>query len=252
MTLSREMLHYPTLINEKEENVKCPECGWASAKKITEVWRGQIQIRSTPEQTGGYFGDRPEEYGEGYTEWITTTIEEDADIECPHCSANEIGQLIYENPKIISVCKLIKKDYKFINQELFEYFAQHPESLYELRPREFEELLDSIFKNQGYQTEIGPGCSDGGVDLRLFRKDSIGEILTLVQAKRYKPEIPIRLEPVAALSALVDIENANRGLFVTTSRYLPIAQRFAELKSRRLVLATSEDVARWCAQIIQK
>jgi len=113
-------------------------------------------------------------------------------------------------------------------------------------------LLDAVFRNQGYRTELGPGWSDGGVDLRLYRKDSIGEICTLVQVKRYSPTNPIRLEAVAALAAIVDHEKANRGLFVTTSRFLPGVQKFAEKQIRRISLANSADIARWCEEVARR
>ncbi len=48
-----------------------------------------------------------------------------------------------------------------------------------------------------------------------------------------------------AFSAVVDDEKANRGLFVTTSRYLPSASNFAARHKSRITLATSSDVARW-------
>ncbi len=70
-----------------------------------------------------------------------------------------------------------------------------------------------------------------------------------MQAKRYKQNAPIRLEAVAALKAIVDNENANRGLFVTTSRFLPGVRKFAQQQSRRLELATSEDISKWCRKI---
>lgn len=142
-------------------------------------------------------------------------------------------------------------DFRLVIEDLFEYFSKRPEQFYSLSPRGFEELIEAVFRNLGYHTELGPGGSDDGIDLRLLQKDSIGEILTLVQAKRYKSDLPIRLEAVAALSALVDAEKANRGLFVTTSRYLPGAHAFAKEKSKRLTLASSVDVADWCAQIVK-
>jgi hypothetical protein len=62
--------------------------------------------------------------------------------------------------------------------------------------RKFEELIDLIFKNQGFYTEFGPGQNDGGIDLRLIHKDSIGSILTITQINKYKNDIPIRQEAV--------------------------------------------------------
>jgi restriction system protein len=121
---------------------------------------------------------------------------------------------------------IVVLDYASINAELFEQIAKSPEFLNIIGWREFEVLLDAIFRNHGYRTELGPGRADGGVDLRLYQHDIIGEIVTLVQARRYAKR-PVHLEAVAALAAHADFENANRALFVTTSRYLPSAQRFA-------------------------
>lgn len=90
------------------------------------------------------------------------------------------------------------------------------------------------------------------LDLRIYQKDEIGEIVTLVQAKKYDPKRPVDLQPVAALSAIVDLENAQRGLFVTTSRFLPVAKRFAAKEARRIVLAEPNDIAAWCNKVAKK
>jgi restriction endonuclease Mrr len=156
---------------------------------------------------------------------------------------------IYRNPDFKEACRIILPDFQQITVELIEYFATHPDDLYRLEWRKFEELLEAVFRNQGFYTELGPGWGDQGVDLRLIQKDSVGEILTLVQAKRYSPNNPIGLEAVAALYAIVEDQKANRGLFVTTSRYLPVAKKFAEKQNHRLLLATSREVAEWCKSV---
>jgi hypothetical protein len=145
-------------------------------------------------------------------------------------------------------CNLIIPDFERINDELIAYFCKHPNDLNHLAPRKFEEVLAAIFRNLGYITELGPGHGDKGIDLRLIYKDSIGEVVTLVQAKRYASHNPIRLEAVQALYGIVEAHKANRGLFVTTSRYLPGVMEFAEQTSSRLVLATAKEVAIWCQQ----
>ena len=159
---------------------------------------------------------------------------------------------LYERKEFSATCVIIAPDFENISDELIERFATHPDELYNLTPIKLEMLLEAVFRNQGYRTELGPGWSDGGVDLRLYQKDSIGEICTLVQVKRYKPTSPIRLEAVAALAAIVDHEKANRGLFVTTSRFLPGVQRFAEKQNRRITLANSTDIARWCEEVARR
>ncbi|MEZ2236027.1 restriction endonuclease [Microcoleus sp.] len=143
------------------------------------------------------------------------------------------------------ICDLVQPDFSDLYEEVYERFHKSPDDLYHLDPRKFEVLLDGIFRNNGYHTKLGSGRSDGGVDIRLYSNDVIGEVVTLVQAKRYATSNPIDLQAVQALSAVVEDERANQGLFVTTSRYLPCAQRFADRQKTRIKLATSDEVSRW-------
>jgi restriction system protein len=129
---------------------------------------------------------------------------------------------------------------------VFEYFSKYPDKLHSLSFRQYEILISEIFINQGYRSELGKGTNDGGVDIRLYQKDEIDQIVTLVQVKKYSPKRPIHLEAVSSLTAIVNQENANRGLFVTTSRYLPGVRKFAEREGSRLTLADSKDVVIWC------
>ena len=147
------------------------------------------------------------------------------------------------------ISSLIKPNYTSLYNEVFEYFNLNPKKFYSLNPRQLEILVSEIFRNQGYYTELGSGWNDGGVDMRLYQKDEIDQIVTLVQVKRYKETLPIGLESVAYLKSIVDEEKANRGLFITTSRYLPQAQNFAERQNRRLKLANSEDLQSWCDKV---
>ena len=150
------------------------------------------------------------------------------------------------------ICELVQPDFSDLYEEVYARFHKSPDDLYHLDPRKFEVLLDGIFRNNGYHTQLGSGQGDGGVDLRLYFNDVIGEVVTLVQAKRYATSNPIDLQAVQALSAAVEDERANQGLFITTSRYLPCAQRFAARQNRRIKLATSEDVKCWSSNAAER
>lgn len=141
-------------------------------------------------------------------------------------------------------CRLIEADTADVSGDVYRYFADHPEDLYGLPHRDFEELISSIFTARGWKTQIGPGTADGGVDVRMWLQSPLGEALTLVQARRYAKHRLIGLEAVAALEAHSLREDAS-GLFVTTSRYRRVAQGFAS-RNRKLLLADSSDVAAWC------
>ena len=142
------------------------------------------------------------------------------------------------------ITELIKPDYTNLYGEIFEYFKNNSDKFYNLHHRKFEILIYEIFKNQGYQCVLGSGTNDGGVDVRLF-ENGIDQIPTLIQVKKYKPTLPIKLEAVAALSGIVHTDGANRGLFVSTSGYAPVAKKFAARKNSKITLADATDVSIW-------
>jgi len=149
---------------------------------------------------------------------------------------------------------LAEKKMVQLHGEVFEHFAKHPEDLQRIEWRQFEELLDAMFKNQGYYTELGKGRDDGGVDLRLYQNRAIPEIVTLVQAKRYKT--PIKLDAVAALVGIAAEQRAPSAIFATTSYFQPKARKYARSVERRVDLPTVEladadRLAGWCADIGQ-
>lgn len=149
-------------------------------------------------------------------------------------------------------CKLIEGDAADVSGDLYQHFASHPEDFHKLHHRDFEKLVSSIFAARGWRTELGPGSGDGGVDLRLWQTDPIGDLLTLVQIKRHAAHRPVHLDAVAALETHVNREGASRGLVVTSSRFLPGVHEFASKQSYRLRLAEQVDVQSWCAQAAQE
>lgn len=146
------------------------------------------------------------------------------------------------------VCSLITPDTADVYEELYSHFARNPNDLNRLHWRDFETLLFRIFQNQGFTAELGPGTADNGVDLRLWQRDPIGDILTVVQAKRYAIGNKIDLTNVAALHGIAIGEGASKSLFVTTSSYLPSARRWAARFPNSVELAERQDVVNWCAR----
>lgn len=149
------------------------------------------------------------------------------------------------------ICSLVQTDFSDIYEELYAHFAKRPDDLQKLDWREFEILLARVFQAQGFTTELGPGRGDGGVDIRIFHRDPIGDVLTLVQAKKYSPRNKIGLEAVAALYGVADMEKATRSMVVTTSSYQPAAKNFAARSSGKIQLCTSNDVVQWCQTATQ-
>lgn len=201
---------------------------------------------------------------------LTRVLDEDLEVDGPpfHEFVNSLGYFcenqngytyyFYANDEALNaafesyfhwqwVCSLIQPDAGDVYEELYAHFADNPNQFHRLNPRAFEILLSRVFQNQGFTTELGPGSGDGGVDIRLWQRGPLGDVLTLVQAKRYAPHRKIELDAVAALRGVMAVEDAPKGIFVTTSAYLPSAHRFAARAGNVIELATTADLERWCA-----
>ncbi len=144
------------------------------------------------------------------------------------------------------ICGLVKEDTADVYEELYSHFVNRPEDLHRLHWREFEIFLFRIFQNHGFKAILGPGQGDEGIDLRLWHEDPLGDVLTVVQAKKYAPHRSIDQTAVAALFGVSIIEDSDKALFVTTSNYQPVAKRFASRTSGVLELAGKEDIVNWC------
>ena len=146
------------------------------------------------------------------------------------------------------ICNLIQGDFDALNSELYEYFATNPDHLYRLHWRDFEKLIAELMEAQGFHIELGPGQGDGGVDLTLLQRDPIGDVLTLVQVKKYRANRPIGLQAIQALHGAKEAERANGSMFVTTSTYQPSARRFASRQNVQMRIYVSDDVRKWCKE----
>ena len=144
------------------------------------------------------------------------------------------------------ICGLIQGDFDALNSELYNYFGTKPERLERLHWREFEKLVAELLESQGFVVELGPGSADGGVDLRFLQRDPIGDVLTLVQVKKYRKDRKIRLDAVQALHGARMAERADGSMFITTSSYLPSAKKFAGRENVLMNLHISDDVRNWC------
>ena len=144
------------------------------------------------------------------------------------------------------VCSLIKADTADVYSELYSHFLRNPEHMHKLKWRDFEVLLFRIFQNHGYKAILGPGSGDEGVDITLWQESPLGDVMTLVQAKKYAPNRMIDQTQVAALYGVGMVEKADNALFVTTSNYAPVAKRFAARTSGFLELANKEHIVDWC------
>ncbi len=132
---------------------------------------------------------------------------------------------------------------------LIAYIDSHPDELYRLSPREFEELIAELLGKMGYKVRLGPGSKDGGVDVFAERDQDFGPELTLVQCKRNSPKHKVGEPIIKQLHADVNDRRASKGLVVTTSFFTGPALKYIESSKYRLAGADFLFLQKWIARL---
>jgi restriction system protein len=117
--------------------------------------------------------------------------------------------------------------------------------MYDLGPRQFEELMAEIFERQGPKVQLTQQTRDGGVDLRVIHQTRAGRLLTLVDTKRYARHRPVGVGVVRQLHGAVEAQSASAGLIATTSFYTRDARNREQQIPFRIGLKDYLEVARW-------
>ena len=105
----------------------------------------------------------------------------------------------------------------------------------------FENLIVTLLLGMGYggaREEAGRAIGksgDGGID-GVIDQDPLGLDRVYLQAKRYRPDIPVSEPEIRAFSGSLGAHKASKGVFVTTSYFTRPAKEFAEKHPFKMVL----------------
>jgi hypothetical protein len=132
-----------------------------------------------------------------------------------------------------------------VTTELMARLARDPRLLYELHPRQFEEVIADLFAQQGYEVTLTAASNDGGADLYVLDRRGVGSFLYLVECKRYRADRPVGVGVVRQLFGVVQAFNATAGIVATTSHFTSGAQAFATKFRYQLSLHDFVALKKW-------
>ena len=126
----------------------------------------------------------------------------------------------------------------------YEQVLYDPNSVYELNPWEFEELVADVFKKHGFDAVVTQKTRDGGKD--IVATFEMGGVLynTYFECKRYAPNRLVGAKVVRELYGKLNIEGIDKGVIVTTSSFTRDAIREAKKTNGRIQLVDFENLQR--------
>ena len=132
-----------------------------------------------------------------------------------------------------------------IDDEVKKYLKKHPEKLYELSPRKFEELVASILKDMGFDVELTQATRDGGRDIIAHVRNAVCSYLTHIECKRYAADNKVGVGIIREVIGVHHIRKATKSIIVTTSFFSHDALKEAERMENQLDLKDFSDIKAW-------
>lgn len=132
-----------------------------------------------------------------------------------------------------------------IDDEVKKYFKKHPDKLYELSPRKFEELVASILKDMGFDVELTQATRDGGRDIIAHVRNAVCSYLTHIECKRYAADNKVGVGIIREVLGVHHIRKATKSIIVTTSFFSRDAIKEAETMENQLDLKDFTDIKNW-------
>ena len=151
-------------------------------------------------------------------------------------------QLILPEKELITE---VKPRIMLANQALVENLRQQPDSMYQLQPRKFEELIAELLADLGYDVELTPATRDGGKDILAQMTTPHGDVLCLVEVKKHRADRPVGVELVRQLYGTLVDADATSAMLVTTSSFSSDARMFQQRHQFKLALKDYADIVRW-------
>ena len=128
---------------------------------------------------------------------------------------------------------------------LIAQLRDNPDRLFDISPGRFEELIAQVLRGFGFEVSLTPGAKESERDIVALRRTEVGNILTLVECKRFPPGKKLGIRDLSSLLESVDREKASNGIIVTTGCFTSPANRFLQEHRNRLIGVDGNSLQDW-------
>lgn len=179
---------------------------------------------------------------------VTLVSQKEAELKL-HVKATQVEKTGIFQEKLYFDSKLEKDEslpvISTIDDEIKKFLKRHPEKLYEISPRKFEELVASILKDLGFDVELTQATRDGGRDIIAYVRNAVCSFLTHIECKRYSPDNKVGVGIIREVAGVHNMRKATKSIIVTTSFFSQDAIKEAQMMENQLDLKDFNDLKNW-------
>lgn len=129
--------------------------------------------------------------------------------------------------------------------DLIYSIQSNPNYIYDLTPRQFEEVIAELFISEGFDVQLTKKTRDGGKDLIVTKSFMGTPIVMIVECKRYDSQNKVSINVVRSLLGVHQDDKVNKAMVVTTSFFTKDAISFAERQGTMMELADFNVIMNW-------
>lgn len=117
--------------------------------------------------------------------------------------------------------------FKRVDQIIID-IAQNRELIYDISPRAFEEVIERILRDEGFETKLTQKTRDGGCDIIATKYEMGKPVVFYVECKRYGRQNAVGVNIVRSLYGVQSADQINKAILVTTGYVTRDAQKFVD------------------------
>jgi len=104
----------------------------------------------------------------------------------------------------------------------------------------------------GYEVTLTQSTRDGGKDIYALMREDIGNILTIIECKKYNQNRPVGVDIVRGIYGVLNIEKASHAMIATTSYFTSGAFDLQRELQYQISLKDHVDITNWMQKVEQK
>jgi len=139
----------------------------------------------------------------------------------------------------------LTNDIQVINKSLLGKVQNNPNYMYNLSPREFEEMVAELMYKKGYSVDLTKQTRDGGKDLIIANHQDIGDFIYYVECKRFSSHRPVGVNLVRELVGTIYADRVTAGIMITSSYFSPDAIEYSNKFKNQMSLIDYVKLKEW-------
>lgn len=125
---------------------------------------------------------------------------------------------------------------------LIDDLAKNNDLIYDITPREFEEVIERLFRDEGFETVLTPAAGDGGKDI-IATKMIMGQpVVFYVECKRYGKQNNVGVNIVRSLYGVQMAGQVNKSILVTTGHVTRGTKKFVDERNTLMSVIDADQI----------